>query len=50
MNELKVNQGFVIAGARLTQGADQALNNLKKIEVINEENFGMLIKDIIGKQ
>jgi len=49
MNELKVNQGFVIAGARLTQGAEQALVNLKKIEVINEENFGMLIKDIMKK-
>jgi hypothetical protein len=48
MNELKVSNGYVIAGARLTAGAEQALQNLKKIEVINEEKLGELLAQIFG--
>lgn len=43
MNELKVNKGFVIAGARLTPGAESALQNLKKITVVNENELGELL-------
>jgi len=48
MNELSVNQGYVIAGARLTTGAESALQNLKKIEVINEENLGIILQRIFS--
>ncbi|MCR9143572.1 MAG: tetratricopeptide repeat protein [bacterium] len=47
MNELKVNQGFVVAGARLTDGAEQALNNLKKITVVNETSFGEILQKVL---
>lgn len=47
MNELKVNQGFVVAGARLTGGAEQALNNLKKITVVNENSFGEILMKVL---
>ena len=47
MNELKVQQGFVVAGARLTGGAEQALENLKKINVVNEETLGGILQRIL---
>lgn len=47
MNELKVQYGFVIAGARLTPGAEQALQNLKKISVINEQDLGNLLQTVL---
>lgn len=47
MNEQKVNQGFVVAGARLTTGAEQALQNLKKITVVNEESFGEILQKVL---
>jgi hypothetical protein len=47
MNEQKVNQGFVVAGARLTTGAEQALQNLKKITVINENAFGEILQKVL---
>ncbi len=47
MNELKVSKGFVVAGARLTPGAEQALQNLKKITVINEEDLGRLLMAVL---
>lgn len=47
MNELKVNQGFVVAGARLTNGAEQALTNLKKISVVNETAFGEILQKVL---
>ena len=47
LNELKVSLGFVIAGARLTSGAEEALKNLKKITVINEYDLGALLSRIL---
>ena len=47
LNELKVARGFVIAGARLTTGAESALQNLKKIQVINGEDLGAVLVNII---
>lgn len=47
MNELKVNQGFVVAGARLTGGAEQALEQLKKITVVNELAFGEILQKVL---
>lgn len=48
MNELKVNLGFVVAGARLTSGAEAALKNLKKITVINEYDLGELLGKVMN--
>lgn len=47
MNELKVNEGFVVAGASLTAGAESALENLKKIQVVNEVELGELLQKIM---
>ncbi len=47
LNELKVSLGFVIAGARLTTGAEEALKNLKKITVINEYDLGAVLAKIL---
>ncbi|MCB1166667.1 MAG: restriction endonuclease [Leptospiraceae bacterium] len=47
LNEMKVMRGFVVAGARLTTGAEAALQNLKKIQVINGEEFGAVLVNII---
>ena len=47
MNELKVSQGFVVAGARLTPGAETASKNLKKITIINEVDFGEILDKIL---
>ena len=47
MNEHKANLGFVVAGAKLTSGAEAALKNLKKITVINEEDLGELLQKIL---
>ncbi len=47
MNELKVSYGFVVAGARLTPGAEIALQNLKKITVINEDELGSLLQNVL---
>lgn len=48
MNELKASYGFVIAGARLTPGAKSALENLKKITVINEVDLANLLTDVMS--
>jgi tetratricopeptide (TPR) repeat protein len=48
MNELKASKGFVVAGARLTQGAESALENLKKINVINEEELAGIVQSVLG--
>lgn len=47
LNEEKVSLGFVIAGARLTTGAEEALKNLKKITVINEYDLGAILSKIL---
>lgn len=47
LNEMKVTRGFVIAGARLTTGAETALQNLKKIQVINADDLGAVLANII---
>ncbi len=47
LNELKVHKGFVVAGARLTPGAEAALQNLKKIKVINEGDFGQVLTKVL---
>lgn len=47
MNELGVQLGFVVAGARLTPGAETALENLNQIQVINEVDFGRILKKIL---
>jgi tetratricopeptide (TPR) repeat protein len=49
MNELKVSQGFVVAGARLTPGAESALQNLKRITVIQEYDFAELLIKVLGQ-
>lgn len=48
LNELKVSRGFVVAGARLTTGAESALQNLKKIQVVNGEDLGAVLVNIIS--
>jgi hypothetical protein len=48
MNELKVQEGYVVAGARLTAGAEAALQNLKKINVVNDMEFGELLKKVLN--
>lgn len=47
LNEQKVNLGFVVAGARLTDGAESALKNLKKITVINDADFAAMLQKIL---
>ncbi len=47
MNELKVSGGFVVAGARLTSGAEEALKNLRKITVINEYDLGSVLQKVL---
>jgi hypothetical protein len=47
LNELKVHKGFVVAGARLTPGAEAALQNMKKIKVINEGDFGDILVKLL---
>lgn len=47
LNELKVGRGFVVAGARLTTGAESALQNLKKIQVINGDDLGAVLVNIM---
>ncbi|MBL8021556.1 MAG: restriction endonuclease [Leptospirales bacterium] len=49
MNELKVNQGFVVAGTKLTPGAESALQNLKKITVIHELDLAELLFKVLGQ-
>lgn len=49
MNELKVTQGFVVAGARLTPGAETAVQNLKRITVIQEYDFAELLLKVLGQ-
>ena len=50
LNELKVQNGFVFAGARLTTGAETALNNMKKITVVNEYDFGEILTHLFGTE
>ena len=50
MNEQKVKHGFVVAGTRLTNGAEEALKNLSKITVINEHDFGEILWKLFGKK
>ncbi len=45
INETKVQEGFIISGAKLTSGAEQALQNLKKIKIINDEAFAKLLSN-----
>ncbi|MCX7812023.1 MAG: restriction endonuclease [Leptospiraceae bacterium] len=47
INETKVQEGYIISGARLTPGGEQALQNLKKIKVINGEDFAKLLANIL---
>ncbi|MBI3396444.1 MAG: restriction endonuclease, partial [Spirochaetia bacterium] len=47
MNENKTSAGFVVAGARLTSGAEEALKNLRKITVINAEELGTLLQKVL---
>jgi len=49
MNELKVQEGYVVAGARLTPGAENALQNLKKINVVNDLEFAELLLKVLRK-
>lgn len=49
-NQLNVNKaqlGFVIAAARLTDGAATALQTLSKIKVINEEELATLLSQVL---
>ncbi|GIX41294.1 MAG: restriction endonuclease [Leptospiraceae bacterium] len=48
INELKVQEGYIISGAKLTPGGEQALQNLRKLRVINGEEFAKLLVTIIG--
>ncbi|MCB1173422.1 MAG: tetratricopeptide repeat protein [Leptospiraceae bacterium] len=48
MNEHKASLGFVVAGARLTPGAEAALQNLKKVTVINDKALGLLLQSTMG--
>lgn len=43
MNEQKMNLGFMLAGTSLTPGAETALQNLKKIRVINEYDLAEVL-------
>lgn len=47
LNEQKVSLGFVIAGAQLTGGAEAALENLKKITVINDAELAGMLQKIL---
>lgn len=47
MNELKVSLGFVVAGARLTAGAETASANLKKITIVNDMAFAEILQRIL---
>ena len=47
LNEQKVGLGFVVAGARLTEGAEKALENLKKITVVNDAELATLLQKIL---
>ncbi|MBW7856773.1 MAG: restriction endonuclease [Leptonema sp. (in: Bacteria)] len=47
LNENKAQLGFVIAAARLTDGAAAALQSLNKIKVINEESLGELLSQVL---
>lgn len=48
LNEIKANEGYVVAGARLTDGAQSALENLKKINVINEEELAGILQSVLA--
>lgn len=48
INELKVQEGYIISGARLTPGGEQALQNLRKLKVINGEELANLLVNIMG--
>lgn len=47
INEQKAQEGFVIAAARLTDGAQTALQTLNKIKVINEFDLGDLLMRVL---
>lgn len=46
LNELKAQEGFLISAGRLTQGAEQTVQNLKRIKVFTPEEFGYLLSRI----
>jgi restriction endonuclease Mrr len=48
INELKVQEGYIISGAKLTPGGEQALQNLRKLKVINGEELANLLVNIMG--
>ncbi len=48
LNELKVQEGYVLSGARLTPGGEQALQTLKKLKVINGEEFANILINVLG--
>lgn len=48
LNELKVQEGYLLSGARLTSGGEQALQNLRKLRVINGEEFANMLARIMG--
>ncbi|MFN3603683.1 MAG: tetratricopeptide repeat protein [Leptonema sp. (in: bacteria)] len=47
LNELKVQEGYLLSGAKLTPGGEQALQNLKKLKVINGEEFANMLSRIM---
>jgi hypothetical protein len=49
MNEMKMNQGFFVAGTRLTPGAESALANLKKITVLHDIELAEILFKVLGQ-
>ncbi len=47
LNELKVQEGYILSGAKLTTGGELALQNLKKLRVINGEEFGNMLARVM---
>ncbi len=47
LNENKVSLGYIVAGTRLTSGAEAAVQNLKNIKVINEMSLGEVLERVL---
>jgi hypothetical protein len=50
INEQKAQEGYVIAAARLTDGAQTALQTLNKIKVINEFDLIDLLMRVLDSE
>ncbi len=50
LNEFKAQEGYVIAAARLTDGAQTALQTLNKIKVINEMDLVDLLARVLQQE